>query len=181
MKPFSPILCLLVLILQACGSYTVNLNDLRLYTPPPLLSELAIPDPNLAICLKQLIIDQQVRKPEDLKIVNCTHADIGEITGLQVFTHLQRINLNDNQISDLSPLADMVHLRVLLLTNNRVGSLSALLNLEKLTVLDLEGNQTLRCKELDKVSRRHNLAPDLPVEELQLTRPAHCKPGNVGN
>lgn len=162
--------CILAsLLLSACSRYTVSVNEKRIYTPPPLLSDLGLKDERLSRCLKQLVIDQAVRKPSDLHTINCAHGGITSLEGLQAFRKVERINLNDNSIQDLSPLADMEYLQVLLLANNDLLSVAPLQGLKALKEMDVEGNTRLRCAELDTLPN---------PGRLKLWVPEHCRGSN---
>ena len=152
--------------LSSCADYSYTINDKVVYTPEPLFADYAIPNANLEDCVDQYISDNRITAAAQLEELNCSHAGITELQGLQVFTGLRQLKLSSNAISDLSPLADFEQLTQLYLDNNEVLDVNPLRGLPGLSYLDLRGNKLLRCNSLDSFD-------ELP--EITLVRPQHCQ------
>ena len=161
----TPLMGVLVTLLAACADYSFTVNEKLVYTPEPLFRDFEVPDAALARCLRQHITDADVRAAEQLKELNCSHAGVATLQGLEVFAHLVRLKLSNNQISDLAPLANMPALEELYLDNNALRSIMPLRGDPGLLVLDLGGNDTLVCAQLDYFRRQPG---------LELSAPAHC-------
>ncbi len=146
-----------------CSNYDLTVNEKVVYTPRPLFSDFTVTDDGLRTCIEQAIIDQQVTRPNELLVLNCSAAEIGSLDGLGLFTGLRQLSLASNQIEHLHPLAALSSLESLDLTNNRIVDPVALYELLSLRVLDLSGNPQLQCPG-------HNALFQLD----QLILPAHC-------
>jgi len=68
-------------------------------------------------------------------------AGIRDITGLERFTNLQRLDLAKNDLTDLSPLAGLTKLEFLSLEDNAIEDVSPLAGLTGLKVLHLYKNR----------------------------------------
>lgn len=101
---------------------------------------------------------------------------ISDLSGLEYFTGLERLKLQDNQIQDLKPLQNLTHLtelwlrknkvidltplqgltelKTLLLTDNLIEDLEPIEGLNKLQMLDLRDNQI---DDLTPLKDLHNL------------------------
>jgi Leucine-rich repeat (LRR) protein len=162
MRPFRlALLVPAIALASACADYAVTFNDRAIYTPPALFSDYRLADDALRACVTQHIIDQAATAAEGLELLDCSHAGIEDLAGLEVFTGLTRVRLSGNAIGDASPLAAATGLEILILADNRIADAAPLLTLENLARLDLSGNDQLAC----------------PLEEHtidDLTLPAHC-------
>ena len=67
--------------------------------------------------------------------------NVSDLSGLEEFMELQRLDLDGNRISDLSPLRSLTKLKELSLTGNAVSDLSPLSGLKQLQILNLNDNQ----------------------------------------
>ena len=67
--------------------------------------------------------------------------DVSDLSGLEEFQSLLRLELDGNRIADLSPLRTLTKLRDLSLSGSLVSDLSPLSGLRQLSRLDLSGNQ----------------------------------------
>lgn len=151
-------------LLAGClSNYAVTLNEQPMYEPPPLFSKFRLHDPALDTCVRQHIRDMRVHQPAELTKLSCTHAGISSLAGLELFDHIEQLQLDDNAISDVSPLAAIPRLKQLSLARNSVRNASALKVLINLDQLDLDGNQSLDCSGLAK------------WPHTRITPPAHCK------
>ena len=61
---------------------------------------------------------------------------IVDITGLDKFTGLESLKLNNSDITDISALENLTNLKILDLSNNKVSDISALENLTNLQELN---------------------------------------------
>lgn len=118
---------LALLLVGACADYEFSVNDKLVYTPLPLFSDYLLPDTSLQGCVRQTISDEKITRAELLQALNCSHAGIRSLEGLESFTELHTLNLGNNQLSDASPLN----------------------TLNKLQRVNLEGNPDLDCDSVD--------------------------------
>ncbi len=156
-------LAALLAIITGCSNYDLTVNEKRVYTPRPLLSGLSVTDDALRTCVEQAVIDQQVTRPNELLKLDCNHAGISSLDGLQIFTGLRELSLSGNSIRNLVALTTLSSLRSLYLDNNDVVDPVPLYELLSLRVLDLSGNAQLQCP---------GSAALFQLEEINL--PAHC-------
>ena len=110
-----------------------------------VLGEITFPDSNLEAAVREAIDKSEGRiLTSDLVAITSLSLPaegIVDLTGLEYFLNLKRLELGDNQISDLSPLAHFRDLTELRLNDNRIADMSPLAGLTSLTTLWLEGNQ----------------------------------------
>ncbi len=154
-----------LLLVTACADYQFTVNEKVVYTPAPLFAEYDIPDTALRECVKQHVRDSSITTAIQLTELNCSHAGVTSLQGLDTFTGLTRLKLSSNSIADLAPLAALSRLHELHLDGNRLRSLMSLRGLTDLSYLSVQGNQALSCGEV-----RH--FADLP--NLTLEPPQHC-------
>lgn len=145
-------------LLAACQGYDVTVNDRVVYSPAPLFAGFDIPDPGLATCVRQAVIDQAITDPSDLKDLNCAHAGIESLDGLAEFSGLTRLGLASNRVRNLVELGRLGELEALYLEDNRVVDPVPLYGLRKLQILDLSGNATLQCPARGMLDRVDSLA-----------------------
>lgn len=144
-----------------CADYAVTFNERPVYVPPGLFRDFSLADPALEACVKQHILDDRVTGADDLNTLDCSHAGIVDLAGLERFTGLRRVRLSANAIVDPSPLAASTGLEILLLDDNRITDAGELWAATALETLSLAGNDELRCPQP---------APAI----TDLTLPAHC-------
>ena len=156
---------LAAILLSACADYQYTVNDKVVYTPAPLFAEYDIPDSALRECVKQHVRDGSMTAAGQLTELNCSHAGIGSLAGLEAFSGLQRLKLSNNAITDLASLADMTGLLELQLDGNQLRSLAALRGLSELSFLSLQGNPALNCQDV---------AHFAAIPKLSLEPPRHC-------
>jgi Leucine-rich repeat (LRR) protein len=154
---------LVLILISACESYDFRVNDKLVYSPQPLFSDFAVPDAALAACLEQAITDGKIASASALTLLNCSHAGVNQLAGLEIFTGLSQLKLSANNIGDISPLIALTSLEILLLDNNQVIDATPLIELPALQVLDLAQNKSLLCPAA---------ASFITVKSLSL--PAHC-------
>ena len=152
------------LLLSACGSYDITVNERLVYSPAPLFSDFEVADPALQQCLEQAVIDGKVTSAAQLVVLNCSHAGVADLAGLEIFTGISRLKLSSNNIRNISPLASLTILELLQLDDNRVVDSTPLLELPVLLELDLAGNPELLCPSQNSLLALHDL-----------TLPGHCQ------
>ncbi|NND66006.1 MAG: hypothetical protein HKN19_00340 [Halioglobus sp.] len=131
--------------LAGCQGYDFTVNDKVVYRAPTAFVDFNVGDPALAACIEQTIADQDITQVEQLVALNCSHAGIASLAGIEVFKGLAALRLSANQIVDVQPLARLPALLELYLADNQVENAGPLLQLEKLRHLDLSGNTSLAC------------------------------------
>ena len=154
----------LLLIATGCSDLDFKVNDRVVYSPRPLLSGFEVADAALQACLEQAVIDQQVTLANELQTLNCSHAEIASLDGLEVFTGLRQVKLSANSIRNLAALVPMSSLEELYLDDNQVVDPVPLYDLISLRILDLSGNTSLQCPAGTALFR---------LDELIL--PEHCE------
>lgn len=157
-------LATLILLSLGCSDLDFKVNDRVVYSPRPLFSDFELADPALQACVEQAIADQKVTLAIELHTLNCSHAGISSLEGLERFTGLQQLKLSANDIRNLAPLGKLSSLEALYLDNNQVVDPVPLYELLSLATLDLSGNGSLQCPAGNALFR---------LDELIL--PRHCK------
>jgi hypothetical protein len=164
MRHFAQIITAVVLI-SSCADYQFTVNDKVVYTPAPLFTEYDIPDAALRECVKQHVRDSSVTDVTQLIELNCSHAGIESLAGLETFSALQHLKLSSNAIGDIAPLATMSELRTVQLDGNQLRSVMPLRGLEELSSLSLQGNPALVCAQLTHFAE---------IPNFSLESPRHC-------
>ena len=159
----------MVALVAGCKSYSVSLNDNVVYTPLPLFTDFAITDTHLSDCVEQTINDKKITKAADLKQLNCSHAAISSLAGLEKFYHLEQINLSENNLQSISALRNFSKLEVLILRKNNLTTAEPLLGMLALRELDVSENAKLACRDLKQLAANFNKT------DLKLTLPDQCK------
>jgi len=160
---------LMVTFIVGCKTYSVSLNNNIVYTPLPVFTDFAITDTHLSDCVEQTINDKKITKAEDLKQLNCSHAGINSIAGLEKFYHLEQLNLSENNLQSVSTLKNFSKLEVLILRKNNLTTAEPLLGMLALRELDVSENAKLACGDLKQLAANFN------KEDLKLTLPEQCK------
>lgn len=159
----SLLLCLAMSLVAACGSYDFTINEKLVYSPKPLFSDYSITDSALQICLELTISESKASNASDLEILNCSHAGVTELKGLETFSGITQLKLSSNKLQSIATLAALSNLEVLHLDNNQIVDLRPLLELQVLRELDLSGNPELLCTSANGL---------IAIETLTL--PRHC-------
>lgn len=113
------------LMLTGCHPYTLTLNDYPVYVPPELFADFEVKDTALRECVIQTIVDKHITAAEQLGRLVCTHGDIADVSGLEVFVGLTELSL----------------------AHNNLTRVTALLRLPALETVDLSANDKLDCGE----------------------------------
>ena len=160
---------LLTIFLSACKDYSVSLNQKVVYSPAPVFTQFTINDGHLHDCVEQTIADLRITKAEELKQLNCSHAGITNLAGLEVFTAITQLNLSENALTNISQLSNLTRLEVLILSKNNLTSAEPLLHLLHLKTLDIAENKNLACGDLQQ------LRANFSKEGLKINLPEQCK------
>ena len=125
------LLCLVCFpgLLWACQGYDFTVNDKVVYRAAPPFVDYTVADAALGECLKQAILDQAVTSAGQLTTLNCSHAGIASLQGIEVFTGLGALRLSSNTIADVQPLARLPALLELYLADNQIENAGPLLQL----------------------------------------------------
>ncbi|MFT7048756.1 MAG: hypothetical protein ACJAZE_001146 [Halioglobus sp.] len=156
-------LCITFAFLIGCAGYDFTVNDKLIYSPKTLFNDFNTPDTGLSTCLEQAIVDAKISEANALKHLNCSHAGIQTLEGLETFTGLVQLKLSANKIRNLAPLVSLVHLQELYLDDNAVVDPVPLYPLPALHTLNLDSNTVLQCPEETAFA-----------DMLSLTLPDHC-------
>ncbi|UTF61061.1 leucine-rich repeat domain-containing protein [Gilvimarinus sp. DA14] len=140
-------------LIGGCSQYDISVNDNVVYTPKPLLKESSISDENLKTCIEQAIQDRKVTAVSQLTRLQCSHAGVTNLAGLERYFAIAELDLADNQITDISTLGRLGKLTLLHLENNHISDAAPLLSLIKLTDVNLEGNSDVQCRDLQQVKQ----------------------------
>ena len=132
-------------LLSACGSYDFTLNDKLVKKSQQLFTDYQIGDKRLRRCIKQAIVDNNISQASELEDLNCSHAGIISINGLERFSHLRRVKLSHNKISNIDTIKTLNKLEVLHMSHNHILDYLPALNLVQLRELDLSHNPNLKC------------------------------------
>lgn len=159
----------LVAIITGCKSYSVSLNNNMVYTPPSLFKDFTIADTHLRACVEQTIIDKHITKAEDLKQLNCSHAGISSLSGLEKFYSIEQLNLSENRLQSIAQLSNFSKLKVLILRKNNLTSAEPVLHMLALQELDISDNAKLACGDLKQFAKNAHQG------NLKLTLPEQCK------
>lgn len=156
----------LFLALASCADYDVKVNEQVVYSPPKLFMDFNLADKALQNCVQQTIEDQAITKPEQLTRLACTNGNVRRIEGIERFTGLAQLNLNNNALQDINALADLPALQTLLLGSNEIKSVTPLQHSSALMQLNIEDNAELNCETVIELMNQ------LPA--LQAKIPKHC-------
>ena len=126
-------------ILTALGS-KVESSDGTTYTITITQSNLETIT-ELDITNKKIISISGLEKFTHLNKLKLEDKLISDITPLSSLTKLTYLNLGSNEISDITPLSSLTELTELYLKNNKINVIDSLRSLTKLTHLDLGFNQ----------------------------------------
>jgi Leucine-rich repeat (LRR) protein len=160
---------LIITLIAGCKTYSVSLNNNVVYTPASLFKDFVIDDAHLRNCVEQTIIDEKITKADDLKQLNCSHAGISSLAGLEKFHQIEQLNLAENALQSIAPLSNFSQLRVLILRKNNLTNAEPLLHMLALRELDISDNAKLSCGDLKQV------AANFHQGDLKLVLPSQCK------
>ena len=128
-------IALMVVLLSGCANYAVTLNNISIITPIVLYQTKKIIDNAFNECVKQTIIDKQIKHPQTLKTIDCSHAGIEKLDGIQQFFALSEVRFQNNNLTSLTPL----------------------FFLDELTLVDLHNNTNIDCADLRQLRGRDSI------------------------
>lgn len=138
---FSTLYIVLVsFFLQSCDRYLITFNEQPIHQPTSLLTNFSLDDPSLEACIKQTVKDLTIKHREQLTRLQCSHAGITSLAGIDQFPYLVELNLSNNMLSNISPLLLLV-------------------NLER---IDLSGNPAIKCEDIKSLANRITVDLKLP-------------------
>lgn len=158
----------LVTLIAGCKTYSLSVNDKLVYTPASLFKDFAITDAHLRACVEQTIVDNHITKAESLKQLNCSHAGINSLAGLEKFYSIEQLNLAENTLQSIAPITNFSQLKVLILRKNNLTNAEPLLHLLALREVDISDNEKLACSDLKQ------LASNFHQGELKIVLPEQC-------
>ena len=126
---------LMVVLLFGCANYAVTLNNKSIITPTVLYQTKKIIDNAFNECVEQTIIDQQIKDPQTLRTIDCGHAGIEKLDGIQQFAALSEVRFQNNNLTSLTPL----------------------FFLDELTLVDLHNNTNIDCADLRQLRGRDSI------------------------
>jgi len=153
----------LSLLLNACGSYDITVNERLVYNAESLFTDYTVEDARLQTCIDQTIKDQGITSAAQLARLSCSDAGISQLKGIGTFSRLSALNLRNNHLTSIAELGTLSELRELIVAENQLKEASAILTLLKLEQVDLRANPKLHCRELKQFvsySSAHIQAPN---------------------
>ena len=126
---------LMIYLISGCADYAVTFNNKSIITPIALYQSKKIIDNALRNCIEHTIVDQKITDPKTLKVLDCSHAGIVKLDGIQQFLHLSEVRLKNNSLEGIAPL----------------------LLLDKLTLADLNNNANIDCDDLTQLRNRGSI------------------------
>lgn len=124
----------------ALNQVNMQLENLFDRNPDLTLASTAITniaDVNLQQCIQSAVNSSNIQYVGQLKQLICRFDNISSLAGIDQFTALRTLNLNNNNISDLSPLTSLTGLWSLSAANNPIADFSPISSLSNLYTLDL--------------------------------------------
>jgi len=117
-----------------------------------------IPDPNLQSAVRNylgLTQGEAIYKSyvDWITEFDASGLNISSLEGLQYFSNLEALCLDNNNTSDLSPIKNLTKLTTLYLYNNNISDISSLSNLVNLIDLDLFGNNITDISVLSRLKK----------------------------
>ena len=110
----------------------------------------------------EAVVRRQLRRPQGpitrqdvdslTNLKSASNKAIHSLSGLEHFTALRRLELDNNQVVDLTPLASLTNLRRLSLRNNQLVDASPLSALTNLEWLSLRNNQLIDASPLSALT-----------------------------
>jgi len=106
-----------------------------------LLTSIVFNDSKLNSCVLNHASENAWVLSREMTSLDCSRANISDLTGLEKLTNLKTLNLASNQIIDISPLASLVSLVDLDLDNNQIFEITELMSLALIKSLNIASNQ----------------------------------------
>ena len=129
------LIILMIYLISGCADYAVTFNNKSIITPVALYQSKNIIDNALRNCIEHTIVHQKITDPKMLRVLDCSHAGIVELDGIQQFLYLSEVRLKNNSLAGLAPL----------------------LLLDELTLVDLNNNTNIDCNDLRQLRNRGSI------------------------
>ena len=126
---------LMIYLISGCADYAVTFNNKSIITPVALYQSKKIIDNALRNCIEHTIVHQKITDPKMLRVLDCSHAGIVKLDGVQQFLYLSEVRLKNNSLAGLAPL----------------------LLLDELTLADLNNNTNIDCNDLRQLRNRGSI------------------------
>ncbi len=158
--------CVIYTVITSCSRYSVSVNNNVVYEPPGLFSNYIVKDPSLASCIDATIAENNLTAAEQLQRLVCPPGEIISLEGIESFTAIEYLGLENNQIVDLHPISALSQIKQLNVKDNDIRNFTPATSLERLKFLDSHGNIHANCDSL-KTTRK----------TLTIKLPSHCSKG----
>ena len=129
------LIILMIYLISGCADYAVTFNNKSIITPVALYQSKNIIDNALRNCIEHTIVHQKITDPKMLRVLDCSHAGIVKLDGIQQFLYLSEVKLKNNSLAGLAPL----------------------LLLDELTLVDLNNNTNIDCNDLRQLRNRGSI------------------------
>ncbi len=159
MKNLSPtiqkiIIIIFITLFAACGTVE-NWDERNDEDIPPIapakVADVEIADEKLEKCIKET----NKTYIFEFKTLNCPSKDITDLSGIENFTQIYDLQLQENRISNIQPLASLTKLSTLYLYSNKsINDLTPLSELDQLQVLSIYENDI---EDISMLSKLENL------------------------
>lgn len=119
------------------------------------LDPVAVPDADLLACINGAILGHGPTDPvtegdmAGISQLVCGQDSISDLTGLEMATSLEVLDLNQNDVTDVSPLQNLTTLTDLYVAQNDITDFTPVLGLPSLARLSLGGNTDLNAELAD--------------------------------
>ena len=92
---------------------------------------------------------------ESLTLLNASHMEISDITGIEILNNLITLRLSHNAINDISPISELLQLKYVDLSYNKIDDVLAITKLKNLYQIDLSHN---RITSINSLSSNRSIA-----------------------
>ncbi len=117
----------------------------------------SIDDENYIIKITQEKIDEFTNELGVNYYLELINKNISDFTGIEYFTHLKALWIEDGYIKDYSKIGELKDLVALTICSDYISDLSYFKNLENLMALGLEGNKITNLRPLNSSNKMTNL------------------------
>ncbi|MCY4404640.1 MAG: leucine-rich repeat domain-containing protein [Candidatus Poribacteria bacterium] len=136
----------MIQVIDKEGNYTRRFFEVDSTVPTSETNAAIIPDPNLASAIREALTIQPAQEITTFDMVSLSsltaiNRGITDLTGLELASRLEFLDLSDNEIQDITPISALPLLRRLILNGNAIEDLTPISKLTHLTELRIGGNQ----------------------------------------
>jgi hypothetical protein len=132
------------------------------------------------------VYEGMLKQRPALSIGGGSRGRLSDLSPLEGFGHLEKLDISNNDVVDLSPLSSLSELSELIANNNKISDIRPIEYLSQLRILELSGNRIINAapigtlKALSKVSVRSNHIADItPFAELKELRRLDISHNNI--